>query len=756
MLDSDIRSAIDGGRLAAANREIASKLKRFPNKSYYQALNAYYLFASGNTSGALEACNSLKEKVPSDPEALDLLSETFSRLLCKPQATEVYENAVKKYPSTELILVWFNKALAQFDTRTLQRAAMLLQKHAKSSRQYTLWAALAGYLWGCETSLDKERLMQLALAQGLVEKVAPAQRNDELYLYAQILAKQGAYDRVVEVLRPLQHRQLELVLLYLEALDKTALWDALYKECHELLFVTKFDDFDTWKYLVKAAHKLDMPRLDVDGLVELTSRNAYMANIEVAKVYGDGVAAAVDKYYLQFHSKPCCSLDLSTVELSEEFHTTAAERRKALLEMNLLTAKEAATLMNLVKLQHTPVEWAEVQKFDNPELADLYIASMIELLRGDLSTKSILTHVVRLEHFAEADPENFKIKLWLLNLYSTLSASQLSLKTYKDLKIKMVQHDIVAYKLNLEPTAKNLNELVQIYRFYLTAESEVLRNLEEALKKGLYTKLEDIYTFGQRMRLSLALHLLVVNLLRMLRMLNNDFYRYFHDWLKTEKANIVSDAFFVSDNRDFSTDYKLGMHVKALPLFDAEARKGKEYVRLYLVKELLLNEDNEGECAKLLKLLTKWLSNPAYTKQLSPYEAHQFKLYLALFKVCKGPAAKDRAEQTSFLVKNLDFAKVELKFLAKTSPLASSANSILVDTLEMVKSISTLSKEPQILALAKKLQAGMVAYMQSKPEMDFFREVTAEFAVDGLPKGFVAEQLERLEDGLARSAFKIR
>ncbi|KAM9886929.1 hypothetical protein OXX69_013529, partial [Metschnikowia pulcherrima] len=165
----------------------------------------------------------------------------------------------------------------------------------------------------------------------------------------------------------------------------------------------------------------------------------------------------------------------------------------------------------------------------------------------------ILEHIVRLEDFAKRDPENFNIKLWLLNLYSTISGSSLALDTYEDLKIKMIQHDVLAYKLNLEPSVRNQKQLFDIYRFHLTGENEINAYFGLAFQRGLYTKLEDLYQFGKRLNTSLSKHLVTLHITKMFRMLNNEYYGYFQDLISDIKADVLSDEFSVSDNRDFET-----------------------------------------------------------------------------------------------------------------------------------------------------------------------------------------------------------
>ncbi|KAM9889898.1 hypothetical protein OXX69_012727, partial [Metschnikowia pulcherrima] len=238
------------------------------------------------------------------------------------------------------------------------------------------------------------------------------------------------------------------------------------------------------------------------------------------------------------------------------------------------------------------------------------------------------------------------------------------------------------------------------------------------------------------------------------RMLNNEYYGYFQDLISDIKADVLSDEFSVSDNRDFETDYKLGFDLQKV-LYKSEAKKSREYVQLYYLKELIIAEAHDGEAEKLIKTLEKWMNNPKYTEALSPSELHFFKLLLAIFKLTKIPT-KDKDSLTNYLSKNLDFEKIMEQFLSKTSPLSSSATKILVDTLDVVKLIKLLSKEDVLDSLAKKFQQGLVRYVVTNPEVSFFKEVKASLELSDLPKSFVDSQLERLEDGIRASKFKMR
>lgn len=759
MPDDTILDAIKEGRFPSAKRDLAAKLKRFPNKSYYTALQCYYLYATGELDQAAKECNILKQKVPSDPEALTTLSEVYEKLGHQRDAFEVWENAVRKYPTTDLILKWFDKAVRAFDTRNMQKASMILHAHAKSNHEYGVWAAFCCYLWNMEAPDDEDRSSYLLLGLGLLEKAAPLRNNQEIFVRVCLLAKKSDYAGVVDIVLALSYRELELTLIYLDALNKLGEWSKLRDECLKLLFDESFDDFDTWKYFISASHHLDISRSDLKTLNVLGSRNSYVTNMEIDKVYQVSLDESVHAYYDKFSTKLCCPVDLSNYDLSDEFYDDIIDASRKLLQSDTLTAKEAVTLINIEKLliirdpKHK-VQWTNYEKYTCPDLSDLYLIYAIQDLKDNWSSESIVQHIVHLEYYSKEDPENFRVNLWLMNLYEAINAQTMVSKVYKNLKIKMIQHDLYLYKLQIEPDLSNLGDMVQIYRFYLTSDGEVDATVSRVFEKELYSKLEDILRFGKRLSLSLSRHLAVIKTLTIARTIQHEYYNYFYRILKEREEEILSDSFAVRDNRDFTTEYKFGIELPELSFQDSEKAKGKEYAQLHYLKELLIVEKNDGEIAKLLKVFNKWMSNTAYTNQLNDFQKHMFKLSLSLFKVVKQKNLKDRELQMGYLVKNVDFKKINQTFLSKLAPLSGQMNHVLAGAHEFITMIKALLRDPQLVAAATKFEKDMVDFKVAKQQVEYLRTLKEKLTFKGISASFVDDQFENMEEALRNSAYK--
>lgn len=760
MPDDEILDAIREGRFAAVKRELASKLKRFPNKSYYWALHCYYLWATGDLQSAEKESNTLKLKTPSDPAALEILSEVYVKL-GKPQVSlEIWSNAVKKYPSTDLILKWFNRGLQAFDTRNMQKASMILQKHAKSKREYGVWAALCNFLLSRELTEEKEQTLHLALALELIEKAQPLQSNEEIFVLVSVLSAKHDFDKIKEIIRPLEYRELELTLIYLDALDKVENWELLASESRKLLFESKFDDFNTWRYLIRASKNLGVPYSEILNLIEFGTRNSYVANIELSKVYEFELPQAIEKYYAKFSSKPCCPIDLSNYEIPDEFHEKIFSESEELLKSEKLDGKQAILLTNIEKLKNLKnpshmIDWSKFLKFTTPELSDLYLIHILKDLKLKWSPQLIVRHIPQLEHFSKIDPENFRVKMWLLNLYGAIGATSLSLKLYKDLKIKMIQHDLYLYKLHLTPSIGNLNEFVQIYRFYLTSDDEVSACIDGVFEKELYSKAEDFLKFGNRLANSISRHTVILQILRMSRILHNDYHNYFFRLTKEIKDTILSKDFKLVDNREFKTEYKFGLELPNLPFQDSDRAKGTEYVQLQYLKELIIPEKDDAEIKKLMRLFNRWMGTPTYTKQLSPSEHHIFKLYLSLFKAAK-IAGTDRDLEINYLKKNLDFAKVKLSFLDKTSPLNTEYTEILNNLWEIAGVIRIILRDSVLVAIALKLERDLQIYTPVSEQLSALKSIRESLEFPEHLNPSISETFEDLAQGIKNSAYRPR
>lgn len=757
MSDSNILSAIEEGRLTYAKQNLDSLLKKFPNKSYYWALNSYLLYASGKLNESIAQCKSLLAKTPSDLSSLSLLYDLQRKLGLFDEADAVYENAIKKYPSTDLILAYFDKALSVYNVPAVQKASMQLQKHAKSNRHYGVTSAWTCYLLAKQSPSDKSQSLYLGLASGIIGRLQPLQSNQERFVFAKILVSQKKHLDVVQLLGSLDHLELELLLLYLDALDVVEDWNALYDRTKKLLLIDHFDDLDTWKYLIKAAHKLGLTQDQVLDHIKFQNRNEYYANIYLCHVYETDKESAIVKYFDKFHAKPSCTVDLLNWELPLEFLDSLEERYSNLLQKNNLTTEEATTLVNVVRIlqnnKRLTVEWSKILKFDNTELYDLYLISMIESLRSDPSTKNITRHIIQLQALSNKDSENYKLRVWLVNLYTKIGAATLASKTYEELKIKMIQQDVSSYKLALEATPKSLKDLIQIFRFYLTSDAEVEPFVKEAFDEGLFTKTEDFLLFGERLANSLSRHILITKILKTSRMLNSDYYGYFFRKMKSMKTWILSDQFNLHDNRDFDSEYNLGVAINPIPHFQKDKNISKEYVRLQYLKEFLITERDQTEVDRLLKLWNNWVSDPEYLKQLTDHEKHIFNTYTNAIKLGKLSDTGDKEHARKAILESLDFKDLKKHFLSTVDRPSIEYQKMIADSWELARVVQMIVKDTNVVSASKVFQNELGKTQSNLKFEPNFGDLLAD---DGIDATTVKKEVDEIENSLQMSLLKIR
>lgn len=757
MTDDDIITAIDERRFAVAKIELEKKTKRFPTRSFYKAAIAYCSLKSGQLSKATEEAISVSNGIPSDPKTLALLRTIFLLLNNVQKASEVYDNAIRKYSSPELLLTIFEDAVSSYDTKMILKSSQELVRISNGSASSLEKLALASLI----TSSDElETVHHLA---NTFENKFWDQGIQKTFLKARLLSNLRKYSEVINVLENYLQRNLELNLLYLDALFKAQEWDKLFEFCCFLLFEQKFDDYDTLKSLARSSFELSKPIEDIKSLISNNSRNNLLACIYLDEMYGLQNSQSLEQYYKQYKAKPCCFVDLSAFKLPEAFVNALIEERDSHLSKQKLERDEISNLINIeMFLSHLKIgslEWNKFESYGSSSFAELYPLYLVQSLqKTDSSASNLITHIFQLESLVQQNPTDSMLKSWLLNLYAALGLSSLALDSYEDLKIKMVQHDTLSYKLQLNSSLSNLKYLIDIYRFYLTAEQEVNYFLQKAKDTGLYTKIGDIYLFGKKLNHSLSKHLLVVQILKHSRMLNNEHYNYFLTQVNDKKWEYFGGNFELFDNRDFTSDYSFGIEASTFKpcVFTTEQKQSKEYVQIQYAKELLFARLNQEDAAPILKLLDKWLGSPKYKNCLSATEFRMMKIYLSMIKVERGAQTKDLKEQTNFLVKQLDFRKLLSTLSVHMSPLSRDYTEMILALVEFEKMGRLfLAKKIQFAPLLKKFRADLDSYLSENARLSALKDIQKSLSTSVNEDEIVTSQWEKLADGLRRSEVQL-
>ena len=672
--DQEIIDFIDQGNYTYAQSLITKKLAKFPQKLLYHVLQNEIHLKIGRRELAINKNLELLNKYPNDPLTIDRLSDFFSRMEMEKESSLVYENAIKKYPiSTEtLCLSWFEKSIEKCDFKLFNRIFMYLNKTGKS-RLHTLWYAFSFHLLLQEGENDKANLYTL-LGKKLMEGLQPFENTQEIYVCTLFLNFKEIEQVLHGVTMPLD---LELKLLYMKVMKENRNFEALHAYTEKLLFEEKFDDFDTWKLWILSGKEIGRSFEELDQKITLPTRNISLLKIELDILFSKNIETSIENYYKKFNTKLCCYPDLSQYELPTAFIGG--------LKNTVLNNDNLITVVNNRKFVNQTDNWDIYEKFSAKEGAEYDSNPVNELtLRTivsdlDSSPQNIIKNIAIIKHLLEQDKYNYKLKLWLMKLYSQLNTNDLIFPVYNGLKIRMTQHETLNYYLTTtNPSKINLDAWVDIFRFYLTSKQEMKESIIQGFDNGVFNKLQGFINFSKRLQNSVSLNFTIAKILQMSTILGTDGYlNYFIHYLKTNEALVISDY---TDNRDFKSEWNGLEKIDsiAVPVNDSATK-------LKLLVYSIIFEDQDA--SKLLKLFNKIISNAKF----SAFDSLLYKLYFNLLKIAKTKLNPQETQSLyNYLQKNLKVDK--LKILVPENLLSGELTRNLANLVEFIKIVKLLAK----------------------------------------------------------------
>lgn len=714
--DQEIKHLIDQGSFSSAQQILTRKLAKYPNRSYYHALKNHLLFSQGKIPQAIEGNKSLLEKTPNDPDTLSLLNSFFNEVGLEQEANQVYENAIRKYPNNRIILDWYEIALKRFDLRLLQKASLQLQKNNKDNRKYVLWASFSYFLLSESNVTEKETQLFQSLGLKLIENLKPIQNDQELYILVNFLLKTKNQEQAqVEIERLMSSKNicLELKLIYSSILVDLSKWEKIIEYTKNLIFNENFNDFDTWKLLIKASKNTNIPLECIKSTISSFkfSRNTTLAFVELAVVYEEEILPSIANYLNKFLAKSCCFYDLKGYIKHvdrDEVLSILWDVKQKLDESNDTSLPTLIKIINIQKFEYflrqdiniddfTRDNWNYFHKFkhllDSKDQYDIFPANELVLMNVILELekdRNVFKSIITIEKILQNDKQDTKLRLWLLRLYSHLGFTNFSLHNYKELKIKMIQNDTLGHYLKLCPSNKALEDCIQIFRFYLTADSEISDSLLDGFDKMTFTKLESILNFGKKVTNSFSRFELIFNIIQCCKLCKNHQYlEYFHNLLQQFERQLLDDNLPIYDNRDIKTIWKFGINDKR-ELNLSSVTKKEEYIHLRLFKELILITKDSTKVSSLFKNFNKLLNKAdVTTAQLGKFENWIYKIYLNIFKLVKLPPSKEDDSIINYLNKNLKFSKLK-PLLIPSNVLSSELITNISLLLELLKDIQTL------------------------------------------------------------------
>lgn len=722
--DQQILDAIDQGSFTYAKSLIKLKQLKNPNQSYYLALNNYLLYAQGDIIDSLQECNKLLEKCPNDPRTTDLLYKIYSEQGKEKESNLIYENVIKRFPNhcEPLVNQWFMNSLKSQNLRSLQKSTNQLSKLNPLSRKYKYWCGFTNYLLANSLASDPKQLdLFLQIGYKMIQDLQP-DTTQELFVFIKLLQKRDLV-KTVEVIDEFikSHNQpldLDCKLLYLDCLRTQGDFEKLLLVTEQYLFKDMFNDFNTWKLFIMANHKRLIPFDEVESKISSYpwSRNSQLALVELSKVYNHESFVKYNiEYYNKMCSKLCCFHDLKNyhpMDLETDFEVSnellgkckdellskISSSTKELIENGDITPKSLTTLVVNQKLVHYFGKSKDTKyvsdnyKIYNKFLAltdpsvksetDFYVANQLVLiniissLKEDFSIQNIMKLILELKYLITKDPLDFEVNLWLIQLLSYLNINDETFQIYDKLKVRMFQNDSLGHFVinnisQLNPSKNNLQYLVNIYRFYLTYESDAPADIERGFTEQVYNKIENFLGFNNKLMGSIQYNQLILEIHKIIKISNDKGYHQFFQSKFLDAAgkifspagsnnpnHVINHTF--ADNRDYKILWKnLGFSKKFITDFMKNfASANDSLLKLELNKELLIMKYTDNHFKSYNKLVA--LGNPVFPESPAKFNNWLFKIYGTLFKLNNSLNKTEFDSCNNYLMKNLKFTKVPL------------------------------------------------------------------------------------------------
>lgn len=668
-MEDDILDLISQGLYTQAHQLVAQRIKKFPGRQYFHALDHLISWKQGRRLEAETAMLALKDQHPNDLKTLGLMYNFFLDAGRPQDANGAYEDAMKRYPTAENVgFDWFRHSLQrnQYDIRVWNRIFMAMQRNHKLSRLYKYWTAFTYLLLIKLGSLsDKEEATFKVLGLRMVEPLGH-ENNQELFVLLQFWALNGQIDQAVAAVEKAPF-DFDIMVLYRAILEDAGQHQRVWDYCVGVL--AKYEDFNSTKAVIRAGKELGKSADEVvdalkQGLGDWdTLRNLWLARVELAQVFGTPVADALQAYLDRFGGKLCCVNDIGpyaelyaglTVPLDDSLSTGAVIRRINAQKIKYLADPSLDVDAFIAENDAIVASAGEVRlaEFDLDPVSELALLSIILDLNRDSSSANVVKSLCKLERLLEKDLHNHKLLLWTTKLYTQLNCGAVLPTLYKRLLIKMVQHETLGHLVDDAHANKDLAALfVEMFRFYKTAAMEITDALSTGFNNGTFNKLELMVGFARRLHPLVLLMLCVLQNIRQLVLCNDWKYANYFAGELLAMVNEVSGL--LADNRDFTTEWKLGVFSEPL-----EGLVGMD------VKPLATDVH-----AWALRYLNVWSSDPAHLKLLNkhislvkarnPFEKMLNQCYLNLFKLKHGVSDNERQLILNWFGKNMTAAKVQ-------------------------------------------------------------------------------------------------
>ncbi|KAJ3317960.1 anthranilate phosphoribosyltransferase [Boothiomyces sp. JEL0866] len=329
-----------------------------------KALKALSLVRSGNYQEGYNLAYSVKQMKPSEPYTVQALFLTFKMLKMYDDIIDLYATAYEISPNEEWANHWFMGLARKGDYKTLQQAAVKINKEFKSDKYY-FWVVVSIYLQSMEKKSSNPKL-QLTLAERMMDKAFKDSKEfnyETAQLYLDILKDQGkdsvALDLVQGALKPVYKVEYERKKVCIEYFIKLKEFDNVVDYAMELLRENPEDWSVHEAFLLGLTHKnvdnvLGFYRelQDLVGKDKYLKRGPFLGEYYYRAQSGtfDGIVEFILTYIENFGSLQSCFDDLFP-----RLHAIPEENIPAIVEgiYKLLNLKTADIKVNYTKLDQT-------------------------------------------------------------------------------------------------------------------------------------------------------------------------------------------------------------------------------------------------------------------------------------------------------------------------------------------------------------------------------------------------------------------
>lgn len=517
---------------------------------------------------------------------------------------------------------------------------MALQKSFGSKREYTLWCAASCYLAATQDdATDMEKMLFGGLAKRMIAVAGEAVTAEEAILKARILKTAGvtAQEELLTFLideETEKWNNLELAVLRLEVAILSEKWDVVFSVAKKTIFTELRDDYESWKQMAIAAHKLQHAAVTTEYetlLAEKSStRNGALAAVYYASISGD-VLEAAKAYFEKYGRKQCAFEDLKPFigSLDSDKWLEFLESKTSQFSGTLgnATYDQLNVLVNTRKFVYIMQPTAVSYVLDNINLYNALLSTLVnkvdtEYFYGDdllllavqwilesrpssskIAEKDIImTLIVILETAASRDKHQFYVRLWLVRLYLYIGCFKEAQINYTHLSIKNIQIDMLSHHLmtrvsTLLPVFKTLIATREIYDMNAV---QTPKYVKAAYQAGSFSQIHGITEFGKRLTNSIGKGILCIEAKRVGRLTS----------LKTDGLGINPQMIDIKwiDNRDYQLlqgVLKLG-DKSVEEKYSIGPRQGGKWVKAFMLKESILEalSDREKRAAFVERLKT--------------------------------------------------------------------------------------------------------------------------------------------------------